>query len=355
MTFVPEAVPAAGFGLAALESSLAWIFAAGALVAWGATFGKLAVWLAHEIHWNGKVLGHRVAPDIPRLILTGNNAVVAWLQAMRTGAEIELAYTLRHFQEYSDLVAASEAFIAHETAQTFDWLVGVKLPRWAKWAAAAAVPVGLLTKLVTSAIEHLHTIIRKVVHTTVTATTTVVYKYPRAIERRLEADEARLEAIAKNVATLTGSVALPLPPLVIPHAVQDLQNLSHKVWRRIRSISREQIMTASLMAAALANVWGVSTRCARSGGPLGRAARALCGLDNAVLDFMLAGVLEAAVVTDLCGMVEGLNAVALQLEPALIELVKVEGALVGCPSASYPEDLKLAAYNPTPVVAALAV
>lgn len=105
----------------------------------------------------------------------------------------------------------------------------------------------------------------------------------------------RVEAkSAANQAVHTAAKAVPIalaPPLAIPrlwHGIDELRAKWSTITKRLGRV--EALLGAAAMAVAMANVLGVSARCLRSGN-IGKTARRLCGLDTALLEGLLGGLI----------------------------------------------------------------
>ncbi len=334
---------------------VSYLAARGLLGIWAATFGRMFMYLAGALDFHVSVLVKTVHLDLGGPFKAANNAVVGWLQAWAVGAEISMAYVLHGTSKLIDWQGHEIASLAHDVADFGEHLIHVRLPRWAKYAVPSAAIAALVARLVRRLIPHsLHgvtRVVRSVVHSTVTT----VERLPRTLARRLAHDERRIAKLAAAIAAAAGTIALPFPRVFggIRAEVRGLARWAWRVNRRLRRL--ELLFGVTGMAAAMANVFGLPNWRCLTRGNVGRLMRSWCGLDKALVDLLLVGTFEAFALSDLCDLVGILNTTAKALEPELLTLVSVEGALIGCPHASYAKPLPLAAYDPTPAAAAIAV
>lgn len=105
------------------------------------------------------------------------------------------------------------------------------------------------------------------------------------------------------------------------------------IRRRLHRI--EGLLGVAGFAAVLAATLRVTPRCITDGN-IGRAMRFLCRSPKWLLDLLLTGAVEAFVVTDLCEFSYLLQQATKAQVPALLELVSVEDALIGCHGAEKP-------------------
>jgi hypothetical protein len=162
------------------------------------------------------------------------------------------------------------------------------------------------------------------------------------------------DTLKKSVAAAAAGAighALPhAPSLPVPWGLTARQ-LRRRLGRA------EALLGVTAFAAVLASTLGVSVRCLKPSGPLGRVARSLCGLDKWLIDFLLIGAVEAFIASDLCGFSDLLVKQAEAIRPGLLELVDVEDALIGCHGTVKPLDFNLPPLSlaPMPGPSALAV
>jgi len=311
-------------GVATLAFLWAWLdYQAnrGLLVGYTTTIGAMLRWVhdhTPELHFHHLFVHIDFVPG--HIFGDLNRKLYGWIQTRVEAAERDYALSTEALAAaWSGTVYAVE-WTAHELASGFDWLLNVKLPKWARWAALAALPAALLAKLIQQAIAHIRPLIVK--------TTKVIYRdIPRTVPQII-----RLTAPA----VLPGALGIPR----IWDAIHGLTKRNLRISRRLHRV--EGLFGAAVMAAAMANALGLGKnwRCITRGN-IGRAARHLCGLDKWALDFLLLGSVEAFIATDLCEFTHLLSEATKLQVPALMELVSVEDALIGCHGAEKPLQFKL--------------
>jgi hypothetical protein len=273
-----------GLSLALFVELLGWAIVASLLVIWRQTFGAALQYIADLMTFTVNThLHYKKTFDLGRPFRVADSAITTWLEAERDGLSIEIGWTWHALQETWHATASAVEWLTHETADTLEWIERVKLPRWAKWAATAALPAALLTKLIAAAVSHLKPgILReiKVVEHAVPQTITKVLRY-------------------------AAPVALPIP-LGIPrlrHRVKDVEDEVRNLRKSLRHPATW--IGAAAAAGIIANALGLSKRCVRRGN-LGRAARQVCGMDSSLLGTLLSDALVIAGAISVVEFAEGL-------------------------------------------------
>jgi hypothetical protein len=271
VTALLEILPQLVLGLAFLSACLSYASSRGLTYMWERTFGRMLLGIAGFMNWSVTVLGHHIGFDFGGPFRAANNGVQNWLKAWTKGAEIEIAWTLRAMSAtWTAGVYASE-WLARETAQTFEWLTHVRVPKVIKYAVPLTLTPILLRKLVNAVLPHIHAVVNRPVQ--------VIYRtIPHAATRAA-------------VKVVTEAYHLPARVAALPGEVTGLTRRNARLAKRLHRV--EALLGATVFAAALANVLGITSRCVRSGN-FGRAARAICGLDSSFFSSLLG--LTAAVV-----------------------------------------------------------
>jgi len=161
------------------------------------------------------------------------------------------------------------------------------------------------------------------------------------------------QGLKKAIALAAAGALAPTLPRVKPLAWP--RGLTPTAIRR-RLGRVEALLGVTAFAAVMAKVLGVTPRCLKPGGNVSKFARKLCGLDKWLVDLLLLGSVEAFVALDLCEFAYLLGEAAKLQRPALLELVNVEDALIGCHGSVKPPayDLPAAALPPLQGVSPLA-
>jgi hypothetical protein len=309
----------AGLALAFLEALAAYLLAVACVYMWIQIMHPIFGGVAHILPGGVKVYGVTVLPDLRNGWRRLEQGIYQGLLDWRRGSEIQIAWTWRQMGDAWGWTAAMVEWLAKETDLTFEALAKIHLPKWAKWIVAGAFPPLLIARLVKALLPHIHVAntktLRYVEHTITHTVTRVVVK--------------------------TAAVAIP-GAIALPGIRKEIYGLTRRNLRinwRLRRL--EALLTVAGIAAMLAKTWGVSLRCVRRNGPIGRVARHLCGLDNWLLDFLLLGAVEAFIATDLCDFSDLLIAETRTIRPVLMEFVGVENALIGCHGNTAPNRLTL--------------
>jgi hypothetical protein len=285
-----------------------------AVVGYLAARGLLATW-THSIGFILQWLAVHARIPIPTGIRTFHvdlggpfRAVDAWavsaLQAWCDGAEIQMGYCLHGLRKVALYTAQAIDFLARETTQTFDWIEHVRLPKWARWVGAAALPAALIGKMIAQAIAHL----RPVIHTT---TKVIEHELPRTAVRVLR----RAAPIV-----VPGAIALPR----IRAEIFGLTKRNLRLHRRLHRV--EALFGVTAMAAAMANVFGLPNWRCLTRGNVGRTARALCGLSPRLLDDLLGVLADVWILENVCSLLPLLETAASDIGAPLVEALTVVGS-----------------------------
>ena len=324
-----------GLAFALLAELIEWLLVYGMIIVWSVTLGWLLLYLANHLRFHVHIpalYDHHF--DFGGVFRTAHDGIQAWLVAEKDGLDIEIGWTWNQLRAIWHSTALAVEWVAREADASFDWLERVKLPKWAKWAALAALPPALLAKLIAEAVARLHPTLTKTVKTVGHDLPTQIVKYVPYVS----------------------AVALP-SPWAFPrfrHWVRDIAEWRKVTGMRLRRL--EALLAASGLALAVARMTGTSFKCWRGQGNIARALRHICGVPKWLLDVFLLGVVEGFVVTNLCEFSWLLRKAAEAEVPALMTLVSVEDALIDCHGSvePLPFDLPSADLPPLQGVSPLA-
>lgn len=267
MIVLPEIIPELVFVIGLFFAVVGYMVARGLLATWTHSIGYLLQWLAAHARVPVPAGFHTYHVDFGGPFRAVDSWMVTALQNWCAGAEIEMGYCLHGMEKVARFTAAAIDYLARETAQTFDWLLSVHLPKIGAVLHAAAFPLALVRHLIAVAIAHLR---------------------PELV-KTVKVIEHTVTRTIPNVAHAVGAGAVALPGWVIhlPGRVKGLEGDATRLGRRLRRI--ERLVGAAAFAGLMANaIGGVTARCIRNGN-IGRTARLLCGLDSGVLATLLAG------------------------------------------------------------------
>jgi hypothetical protein len=178
-------------------------------------------------------------------------------------------------------------YSAVTTQHAFDWFKHVHVPNAAKWAARVAFPLAFLTKLIADQIRKALSHERKATH----AATHAVAKAAHAAKTEAHTAEKAVAHVAHVAHAITSPKEVAKAATTAGAIAQDWpiglkRDLTH-LKKRVRAA--EKWVAAGALAVAMGNVLGVPGRCLRSGN-VGKMARRLCGLDNLIMDALLADI-----------------------------------------------------------------
>ena len=263
---MPVVIPEAVLIIGAFFLLACALILRGMLAGYSYSFGSMFAWLAkHLVVRIPLPFGKSVTVNFGSPFGVINDVIVETMQVGIRHTEKYLALTWHAAEKLLRYTVEAIDHLARETAETFDWLAHVKLPRIVKLLAAPLLLPLLLPKIAAYIAAHVKSGTVRIVHTiehTVTHTTATV------VRRTVHAGAA-------------------FPPWVIrlPGRVRGLEHDATKLGRRVKRV--EGLFAAGVMAAVLANVLGVATRCIRRGN-INRAAKAVCGMDSGLLETLLA-------------------------------------------------------------------
>lgn len=288
----------AAAALAYLSAVAAFLLAVAAVWLWWQLVRPIFLGVAHILPGGWKVLGQTIVPDLRGAWLNLETAVYNELVRYRTDSEAAVAFTWHWMAEAWRWNAGMVEWLAKETDATFDALAHIHLPKWAKWIIAGAFPPLLIARLLKALAPHLRT---------------VVVKPIRVIEHQLP---GRTRVIVKQI----GAQAIP-DVWRIPGFPDVWHGLTRRFARIHWRLSRlEKLLTATGIAAVVATMLGVTSRCLRRGN-LGRAARSVCGLDAGMFESLLGDLIA---ITSVLSVVE----FATELRTVEDEAVAIMGRLV---------------------------
>jgi hypothetical protein len=265
---------------------LGWLVCLGLLWAWRHTIGAALRTAAGALDF--KVLGKSIPLGAPLREL--DDVVTSNLGAYANATHRAVGYFWNQAAQLQTWVGDEIAGIAEDTYGWATWLQHVHLPKWAKYAALAGLPAALLAKLIAAEVRRVLPHVGKVA---AGAATRVEVILDRPAIKRLEGEIADLRhwvvtRPAAVAATVTGAGAAALPNVhIFPrlHAL-DLARLRHN--KRIKRL--EKIFAAAGAAAIMANALGLPNWRCITRGNLGRASRAICGLESGLFAALLAGL-----------------------------------------------------------------
>jgi hypothetical protein len=263
---VPVVIPELVYIVGLFFAVVGYMMARGALATYTHSLGFLLRGLEGVLKFSAGRGFAKVTIDLGGPVRALDRAIVTALQTWCDGAEIEMGYCLHGLEKVGGFMAQAIDFVARETSATFDWLVHIHLPKWAKILATALFPWPAVYRFIRSeiakALPHIRSEIHTVTHTLPGKTITII----------------------KHAAA--GAVAIPGWVIHIPGELRGAERQIGRLSKRITKT--EALFGATALSIAMANVLGLgSARCLRSGN-IGKVARRLCGLDSLIADALLA-------------------------------------------------------------------
>lgn len=296
----PEVV----LGLVLLASFCSYLAYRGALTGWQHTFGLILVGsdgnggLAGLLRYGTSVLHQHIGFDFGGPIRAANTAIVNTLEARVADAEEAMAWTWHQMTQVWQATAEAVNWLSHETAATAEWLSKSRLPKWSKYAVVPLLLPLLIPKVIRAILPHLHAGVINTIHTVIHTVTRVV------------------------VHTAVKAAAIAVPGVIgLPKVWSEIHGLTKRnlgLAKRLRQI--EALLGAAAFAGLMANALGLSLRCLRHGN-IGRASRAICGLDEGLFASLLGDLTAILSVVSIVEFANDLRAVE-------DEALSIMGALV---------------------------
>jgi hypothetical protein len=301
-----EAIPdlAAVIGLFFLV--VGYCVARGLLASWQNSIGYLLQWMAANLRIRIPTGFSHVTIDLGGPFRSADAWVVASLQTYCEGAEIAISRLFHGLQAL--VVGQAEAFewVARETSQAFDWLLNLHLPKITRQFVTGAALGALIARAVSAAVAHLRPEITKTVRVV-----------DHTITRTVPAVAAAIGA---------GAIALPGWVIHLPRSIHNVVEQLGRVEHRLRKV--ELAVGATAFAATIANAWGIPLRCARSGGPIARLARSMCGLPGHFLNDVLGLLADFFVLENICTVLPWVEDAGSKIgEPLIATLTEVGAGL----------------------------
>lgn len=294
------------------------MFLRGALAGYSYSFGSIFRWMHDHLRLPlpGFLGGHL---DVGAPFGTIDKAIVGAFQTGINDTEKYLALCWHAAEKLVRLTAESIDWLARETSETFDWLIHTHL---GKWAATFVTKGGFEG---------------------------IVYKYIFDQLRRLWTPVSHAIAVAvEDTWKLRGKIlhwaaAIDLlGPLAIPRVMREFQNLIH--WRlhvEKRLSKLERVAGATAIAVAISNAWGIPLRCAKSGGPIARLARSMCGLPAHFLNDVFGLLADFFVLENICAVLPWVEDAGSAIGAPLIENLTDLGAGLCSPDSKRPGTLAI--------------
>lgn len=328
-----EVIPELVFVIGLFFAMVGYVVARGLLATWTHSIGYLLQWLAAHARVPVPAGFHTYHVDFGGPFRAVDSWMVTALQNWCAGAEIEMGYCLHGMEKVARYTAEAIDFVARETAQTFDWLLSIHLPKLGAILHAAAFPVALVRHLISAAIAHIRPELVKTVRV-------VDHTITRTIPSVVHAVGA-------------GAVALPGWVIHLPKEIRNAVGQLGRVEHRLRKA--ELAVGATAFAATIANAWGIPLRCAKSGGPIARLARSMCGLPGHFLNDVFGLLADFFVLENICTVLPWVEDAGSVIGAPLIENLTDLGAGLCAPEAKRPGVLAVPAlYLPLPTDSLLA-
>lgn len=318
-------VPVLAYLAIGLLALLSWIVLRGLTSAYRATFGWFLQRLAELLpakHWYFPV-------DLRGSIRGVDNAMLNTLGFAAAKSEHAAGYFFHGAAVIQEWGWRELRHLAHETEGTLSWLAKVHVPRWAKVAFPLVAITALVRDLVRAEIKKIRPETVKIVHATTHAATVVITKtigVPHLGELRWI--HTHWKAIARAAALAAVAPAtVALPGLHVLPRIKVLERWEGYTRKRLRRL--EKLLGVTGFAIAMAHVLGLPNWRCLTRGNVGRATRALCGLDEGILGALLLGL--AIVETPL-----SIEELAREYTLVIEDVTKAVGALVSEVAAHAP-------------------
>lgn len=270
-----------------LFALLAWIVCLGLLWAWRHTIGAGLRAAANTLDF--RVFHVTIPLGKPLTYL--DDVVTQELGAYANATHRAVGYFWLQAAHLQTWVGDEIAGIAEDTYAWAKWMQHVHVPRWVKIVAGTAIAPALLARLIANEVRKALTHYGKVAtHAASSATTTIVRTIVKPIERKVVHITKVVYAGGATAAlAAAGAVTIPWAHVHVFPRLHDLDLARLRHNKRIKRL--EKIFAAAGAAAIMANALGLPNWRCITRGNLGRASRALCGLDSLIMGALLAGLI----------------------------------------------------------------
>ena len=307
---MPEALAWLADLIAALFGLLAFIICLGMLKGYQFSFGYLLGWLANHLKFHIPLpFGAGFTLDIGYPFAYIDRLIVEQLQAGVSFGEWTLHHALAGWEFLQRWNARLIEDLGRAIWHGLVWTWDVNFPNWHK------ATIGQLT--------------------------------PRIRRAQHKADQA--SSSADTAAKVAHGIAVRLPhDLAAQRAAIERTTIAHVFdtpqWRgvshrqarlnaRLNRLAHEVagVGTAAFAATMLANLWGNSRSCNKSDGPIGRIARALCGLGTQALEDLLGLLADVLILENICTVITVLEDGLKFVQPELTAFIgTAEAQFVHC-------------------------
>jgi hypothetical protein len=328
-----EAIPDLGAVVGLFFLVAGYIVVRGLLASWQNSIGLLLEWVASHARIKIPYGFGSTHIDFGGPFHAVDAWTVSYMQAYCEGAETAIGLLFHGLREMVVAQAESFEWLARESSQAWDGLLHIHLPKWAKTFVTAGLLGATVGKLVYDAVRRL---VPNAAHTVRVITHEVVHERVKILRIAAEG-------------------ALPVP-LGLPKIIEKIRNAldqSARLEHRMRRV--EALAGAGAFAAAIANVWGIPLRCAKSGGPIARLARSMCGLPGHFLNDVFGLLADFFVLENICTVLPWVEDAGSAVGAPLIAGLTEIGAGLCAPEAGRPGTLAVPAlYLPLPTDSLLA-
>lgn len=298
----PEAAGGAAslaYMVLALTALLGYCIARGLLACWTHSIGYMLNWLAGELKFSVSLGFTKASVDLGGPFRTVDRLVITALQDWAAGLEAEVGYFWHGSATIAEWTAGQVSGLAHDTADTFEWLIHAHLPKISGQKISETALRGLIAKMIADAIPKVWPKITKLTHViehTITHTVTKV---------------------------ISSAGAIPIPnPWAFPrfhHWWHDLTKWREVTAKRLARL--EKLLGVAGMAAVMANVLGLPNWRCLTRGNIGKTARHLCGLSPRALQDILGLLTDLLILADICHVIQLLEGGLSLVEPEITAFI----------------------------------
>ncbi len=318
---MPVVIPELVFIVGLFFAVVGYLVLRGILATWTHSIGYLLEVLAGALVLSVNLGFKTVHIDFSGPVRALDGYVIKALQYWASQCEAQMAFCLHGMAKVAKYTAEAIDWLAHETSQTFEWLTHIHLPKLARTIIAPAALGALIAKMVADAIRKALPRVDRVVHAATHATTVVVDR-TLTIPHLGELQWLHRHWKAITAAAATAGAAVLSPGLAIPRLWHGIDELRAKLGRIEKRLTKtEALFGATALSLAMANVLGIPSRRCLTKGPLGRVARALCGLSVNALEDLLGLLVDLFVFTNICEAITLMEDGFGLIEPALTAFI----------------------------------
>jgi hypothetical protein len=326
---VVEESPVLVWLLVGLGFAISWLMYRGMRFVWLHTIG----WVISKIANVGIPTGFFGHVHPLRWLNDVNNTVMNYLAEQALQAENGMGRAFNQAAFIQEWIAKEIVSLGEDLYGWADNFQNKYLGRFVKAALYATFPAALLYKIAYQAIAH---------------------ELPKVRREIKVVERVTVERVLPAIPYVVGGA---IPGIAeIPWLIKEVKTFNRRWESWLRRLKRvEGIFAVSVFAGVLAEVFGVTAKCVRSGGPIGKMMRGFCGLPGTLFKDIFALIADFFIFETLCDVIPVLAKITSDVATPMVEaLTPIEAGLCDKSHTVAIPLPKLTLHLPAPVDSLLA-